>query len=82
MEKIYQTPTPFKKEYTYVKGEESHLVRRRMIMKDHPEIAALLVDNQPYTIIISLSLVTLNLAIAYAVKVYILTLRTCQLGSS
>ena len=59
-----------------MQGEESHLVRRRMILKAHPEIAKLLVEDKPYTIIVSLSVTALMLTNCYLSKVTALVLRT------
>ena len=36
IQNAYDTPKKWRKEFTYIKGEESHLARRRMILKDHP----------------------------------------------
>ena len=38
-------------------------------MKDHPEIAKLLADDKPYTIIIALAVITMAMANCYWAKV-------------
>lgn len=40
-----------------------------MILKDHPEVAQLLVPTKPYSLILAVVLVTLNMSLAYLVKV-------------
>ena len=42
-----------------------------MILKDHPEVAQLLIPTKPYSMILSVVLVTLNMTLAYLVKVII-----------
>lgn len=47
-----------------------------MILKDHPEIAKLLVEDKPYTIIIALAIIAFMLANCYWSKV---TIRKCRI---
>jgi hypothetical protein len=47
-----------------------------MILKDHPEIAKLLVEDKPYTIIIALAIIVFMLANCYWSKV---TIRKCRI---
>jgi len=35
-EKMYEMSKPGKNDYSYVNGLESHLLRRKMILKEHP----------------------------------------------
>ena len=65
LDQAYETPKTFRSDYSYVKGEESHLVRRRMILKDHPEVAKLLVEDKPYTILIALGVIAFMLTNCY-----------------
>jgi hypothetical protein len=69
LDQAYSTPKKFKTDFSYLKGEESHLVRRRLILKDHPSIAKLLVDDKPYTIIIALVIIAFCLLNCYWAKV-------------
>jgi len=82
MHTSYKTSRKPKTDYTYIKGEESHLVRRRMILKAHPEIATLLVDDQTYTYIVALACISLNLLNCYLSRVNIYRFRTCLCGLS
>jgi len=82
MHTSYKTSRKPKTDYTYIKGEESHLVRRRMILKAHPEIATLLVDDQTYTYIVALACISLNLFNCYLSRVNIYRFRTCLCGLS
>ncbi len=68
-EHMYDASTGQKDDFTYIKGVESHLIRRKMILTKYPQIAKLLVADKPYTIIIALGVITLALANCYWAKV-------------
>lgn len=69
MDQAYESAKERREDYTYIQGEESHLRRRRMILKAHPEIAKLLVEDKPYTILISLGFILMNMSVCYWIKV-------------
>jgi hypothetical protein len=50
-----------KSDFTYIKGVESHLLRRKMILTKYPQIAQLLIPNKPYTIIIALGVILVSM---------------------
>lgn len=68
-EDFYEYEKTPKADFSYVFGPESHLTRRKLILEQHPEIAKLLVPSKPYSVILALILVPLNLFLAYLVKV-------------
>ena len=68
-EDFYQYQKAPKGDFSYVFGPESHLTRRKLILEKHPEVAKLLVPSKPYSLILALILVPLNLFLAYLVKV-------------
>ena len=71
MKQAYETPKIKRGDFSYIKGEESHLARRRMILKDHPEIAKLLDDKRPNTIIVASVVICISMANCYMMKVLI-----------
>lgn len=68
-EAFYEDEKGAKIDYTYISGPESHLIRRKAILQQHPEIAKLLQPSKPYSMILAVLLVSLNLYLAYLVKV-------------
>ena len=50
-----------KSDFTYIKGIESHLIRRKMILTKYPQIAKLLVPDKPWTIIIAFGVILLSM---------------------
>lgn len=65
-----------KSRFGQVRGLESHLVRRKMILRDHPEIAKLLVSDKPWTILIALGVIAVAVAVFLWAKVHVAQLRT------
>jgi len=70
-EHMYDMSKQPKSDFSYVKGLESHLVRRKMILKDHPEISKLQVPEKPWTILIALGVIFLSMLNCYWGKVII-----------
>jgi hypothetical protein len=67
---MYDTSKGAKSDFTYIKGIESHLIRRKIILTKYPQIAQLLIPDKPYTILIALGLILLSLANCYWAKVH------------
>jgi hypothetical protein len=68
-EHMYDHSKGVRQDYTYVKGLESHLLRRKMILTKYPQVAQLLIADKPYTILITLALILLMMANGYWAKV-------------
>lgn len=66
---MYDPSKGIKSDYTYVKGLESHLLRRKMILTKYPQIAQLLIADKPYTIIITVVLILFMMINGYWAKV-------------
>jgi sphingolipid 4-desaturase/C4-monooxygenase len=66
---MYDPSKEGKSDFTYVKGLESHLLRRKMILDKYPQIAKLLVPNKLTTIYITLALVLFMILNCYWAKV-------------
>jgi hypothetical protein len=81
-EHMYDHSKGVRQDYNYVKGLESHLLRRKMILTKYPQVAQLLVVDKPYTIIITLAIILLMLVNGYWAKVLPLPLRTRTYGCS
>ena len=73
---MYDHSKSTKSDFTYVQGLESHLLRRKMILKDHPEVSRLLVPDKPWTILVALGVISLALLVCYWAKVLPAPLRT------
>lgn len=69
-------------DFTYVKGLESHLVRRKMILTKYPQVAKLLIADKPYTIYITFGLILLMMLNGYWAKVFIIQFRIKTYGCS
>ena len=69
-----------KSDFTYIKGIESHLIRRKMILTKYPQIAKLLVPDKPWTIIIAFGVILLSMANCYWARVLLALCRTTTSG--
>jgi hypothetical protein len=67
---MYDKSKSVKSDFTYIKGIESHLIRRKAILTKYPQIAQLLIPDKPYTVLIALSLILLSLVNCYWAKVH------------
>lgn len=63
---FYEDDKTLKSDFT--SDPESHLVRRKKILQQHPEIAKLLVPTKSSSLIIAVCLVFLNQFLTYLVK--------------
>lgn len=81
-EHMYDASKSVKSDYTYIKGLESHLVRRKMILTKYPQIAQLLIADKPYTILITLALIAFMLINGFWAKVTPFTFRIKIYGCS
>jgi hypothetical protein len=79
---MYDHSKGVKQDFTYVKGLESHLLRRKMILTKYPQVAQLLIPDKPYTIIIAVAVILVMLANGYWAKVTPSPFRTKIYGYS
>lgn len=56
-------------DYTYITGVESHLLRRQIILKAHPEIRGFMNTTSYISFYLTIIFVLAQLAIAYLVRV-------------
>lgn len=68
---MYALSKGVKSDFSYVKGLESHLLRRKMILQKYPQIAKLLVPDKPYTIWIAFGVMLAAMINCYWAKVHI-----------
>lgn len=79
-EHMYDPSKGVKSDFSYVKGVESHLLRRKMILSKYPQIAKLLVADKPWTILIAIGVIMVSMANCYWAKVSIPIGRTRTYG--
>jgi len=79
---MYDPSKGVRTDFSYVKGLESHLVRRKMILTKYPQVAKLLIADKLYTIYITFGLILLMMVNGYWAKVSIIKFRTKTSGCS
>lgn len=77
---MYDPSKGVRSDFTYVKGLESHLVRRKMILTKYPQVAKLLIADKPYTILITFGLILFMLVDGYWAKVLAYLFRIITYG--
>ena len=79
---MYDPSKGVRTDFSYVKGLESHLVRRKMILTKYPQVAKLLIADKLYTIYITFGLILLMMVNGYWAKVPIIKFRIKISGCS
>lgn len=68
-EEFYLFEKAPRSDYTYITGEESHLLRRQQILKAHPEVTQLMKATSPISFVLTVAIVLAQLVLAYLLRV-------------